>query len=43
MVQVEACFASFGDSVNLDARQLHGLRWMYNGHENHFAHTRWYS
>jgi hypothetical protein len=24
--QVDACFRLFGDSVNLDARQLHDLR-----------------
>ena len=28
--QVEAHFDSFGDSVNLDARYLHGLRRTYN-------------
>jgi hypothetical protein len=41
--QVEACFGLFGDSVNLSARWVHGLRRMYHGHENHFGHTRWYS
>jgi hypothetical protein len=24
--QVEACFGPFGDSANLDAREVHGLR-----------------
>jgi hypothetical protein len=41
--QVEACFTPFGDSVNLSARWVHGLRRMYNGCGNHFRQTRWYS
>ena len=31
--QVEVCFGPFGDSVNLDARQVHGLRRMYHRSE----------
>jgi hypothetical protein len=41
--QVEACFGPFGDSVNLSARQVHGLRRMYHRLGNHFGRTRWYS
>jgi hypothetical protein len=41
--QVEACFGPFGDSISLDGRHVHGLHRMYNGHENQFGHTRWYS
>jgi hypothetical protein len=40
--QVEARFGPFGDSINLDERQVHGLSQMYNGHGNLFRHTRWY-
>jgi hypothetical protein len=29
MGQVEACFGPFGHSVNVDAREVHGLRRMY--------------
>jgi hypothetical protein len=29
--QVEARFGSFGDSINLNARYVHGLRQMYHG------------
>jgi hypothetical protein len=28
--QVDACFSLFGDSANLDARWVHGLRRMYH-------------
>jgi hypothetical protein len=28
--QVEACLGPFGDSANLDARLVHGLRRMYD-------------
>jgi hypothetical protein len=28
--QMEARFGSFGDSINLDARYLHGLRQMHH-------------
>jgi hypothetical protein len=40
--QVEARFEPFGDSIKLDARWVHGLHRMYNGHGNLFRHTRWY-
>jgi hypothetical protein len=30
--QVEARFSLFGDSINLGARLVHGLRRMYHGH-----------
>jgi len=41
--QVEAPFSLVGDSINLDARQVHGLRKTYHRLENHFGHNRWYS
>ena len=41
--QVEPRFSTFGDSVNLDARQVHGLRQMHYRLRNHFGSTRWYS
>jgi hypothetical protein len=41
--QVEACFARFGDSANLDTRKVHGLRRMYHGLENRYGRTRWNS
>jgi hypothetical protein len=41
--QVEDHFSMFGDSVNLDARLVHGLRQTYQRFENHFGHNRWYS
>jgi hypothetical protein len=41
--QVDAWFSSFGDSANLDARQVHDLRWTYHSLRNHFGHTRWNS
>ena len=28
--QVDACFGPFGDSANLDAREVHGLRRTYH-------------
>jgi hypothetical protein len=31
--QAEACFGLFGNSVNLNAREVHGLRRMYHGLE----------
>ena len=43
MSEVEATFSPFGDSVNLDARQVHGLRQMHYRLRNHFGCTRWYS
>jgi hypothetical protein len=39
--QIEACFGSFGDSANLDARHGHGLRQKCNRLRNYFGHTRW--
>jgi hypothetical protein len=36
---VEARFGPFGDSANLDARYVHGLRRMYQRLENPFGHT----
>jgi hypothetical protein len=41
--QVEAHFALFGDSANLDARLVHDLRRTYHRLENRFGHTPWYS
>jgi hypothetical protein len=41
--QLEACFGPFGDSANLDARQVHNLRRMYHRIRNSFSHTRWNS
>ena len=40
---MEAHFCLFGDSVNLDGRQVHGLRQMHYRFRNHFGFTRWYS
>jgi hypothetical protein len=40
--QVEAHFIPFGDSVNIYARHVHGLRRMYHMHGNLFRHTQWY-
>jgi hypothetical protein len=37
--QVEARFGPFGDSANIDARWVHGLRRMYHRLENHFGRT----
>jgi hypothetical protein len=36
---VEARFSSFGDSANLDARYVYGLRQTYHRLKNHFVHT----
>jgi hypothetical protein len=41
--QVSACFIPFGDSANLDARQVHDLRQTYHRLKNHFGCTRWNS
>ena len=41
--QVEAWFGPFGDSANLDARQLHCLHGMYHMLRNQFGHIRWNS
>jgi hypothetical protein len=38
--QVEACFSLFGDSANLDARKLLGLRGTYHRLRNRFGRTR---
>ena len=40
---MEAHLSLFGDSVNLDARHVHGLRQMHYRLRNHFGFTRWYS
>jgi len=40
---VEARFGPFGDTVNLDARSVHGLRRTYHRLGNHFGRNRWYS
>jgi hypothetical protein len=34
---MESCFGPFGDSVNLGAKLVHGLRQMYHRHRNHFG------
>jgi hypothetical protein len=39
--QVEGRFCLFGDSANLDARWMNGLRQTYRRLRNHFDHTRW--
>jgi hypothetical protein len=41
--QVDAHFGLFGDSANLDARWVHGLRRTYHRLRNHFGRTRWIS
>jgi hypothetical protein len=41
--QVDACFIPFGDSANLDAKQVLGLCQMYHMLRKHFGHTQWYS
>jgi hypothetical protein len=38
--QIEARFGSYGDSANLESRQVHGLRRMYRKLGNHFGRTR---
>ena len=40
--QVEAHFRLFGDSANLDARQVHSMRLTYHRLRNHFGRTRWF-
>jgi hypothetical protein len=40
---VEARFGPFGDSANLDARYVHGLRRTYERIENHIGRTQWNS
>jgi hypothetical protein len=41
--QVEAHFGTFHDSVNLDARLVHGFHWTWNRLRNHFGRTQWNS
>ena len=41
--QVEAHFGPFGDSANLDARWVHGLRRTYHRLRNCFGRTQWNS
>ena len=41
--QVKAHFGPVGDSDNLDARLVHGLRRTYHRIGNHFGRTRWNS
>ena len=38
--QVDARFSPFGDSANIDASLLHGLRQAYHKPRNHFRRTR---
>jgi hypothetical protein len=40
---VEARFVPFGDSANLDTRNVHGLRRTYQRLKNRFARTQWNS
>jgi hypothetical protein len=40
---VEARFGTFGDSDNLDARYVHGLRRTYQRLKNHSGRTQWNS
>ena len=40
--KVEACFGPFGDSANLDTRQVHGLHQTYHRLRNYFGRTQWY-
>jgi hypothetical protein len=40
--QVKARFDPFGDSVNLGASYVHGLRRIFPKRGNLFRHTRWY-
>ena len=39
--QVDVRFGLFGDSANLDARIMHGLRRTYHRLGNYFGRTRW--
>jgi hypothetical protein len=41
--QVEDHFSMFGDSVNLDARLVHGFCQTYHRFRNHFGRNQWYS
>ena len=39
--QVEGQFDLYGDSANLDAREVHGLHGTYHMLRNKFGQTRW--
>ena len=41
--QLKARFGPFGDSANLDARSVHGLRRTYQRVANRFGRTGWIS
>ena len=41
--QLKDHFGPFGDSGNIDARWVHGLRRTYHRLGNRFGHTRWKS
>ena len=41
--QLQARFSLLGNSANLDARSVHGLRRTYQGLRNRFGRTRWNS
>ena len=41
--QLKDHFGLFGDSGNIDARWVHGLRRTYHSLENRFGRTRWNS
>jgi len=41
--QLKTRFGLFGDSGNIDARWVHGLRRTYHRLENRFGRTRWNS
>jgi hypothetical protein len=40
--ELEARFGPFGDSANLNARQVHSFRRTYHRFGNYFGHTLWY-
>jgi hypothetical protein len=40
---LEASFGLFGDSANIDEREVHGLHRTYRRVGNHFGRTRWNS
>ena len=42
-VQLEASFSPFGDSANIVARLVRGLRRTYHRLGDHFGRTRWNS
>ena len=39
--QVKTRVHPFGDTANIDARKVHGLRRTYHRLKNCFGHTRW--